>query len=181
MADDALTIRPAEIQDVAGIARVHVDTWRTTYAGIVPDQYLENLSYEKREALWGSVLSQNEAGSHLLVAVRGAEVLGFSSAGRDRDDHQTGELYAIYLRPALHGTGLGRQLFQRSFQIMKKDGFRKIRLWALEDNPTCRFYRAMGGVVSGEKIESFGEKKLKEIAFTWGESEIDTLISGVQA
>ena len=30
-----VTIREARIEDAPGIAKVHVDSWRTTYAGIV--------------------------------------------------------------------------------------------------------------------------------------------------
>jgi hypothetical protein len=44
----SLVIREAAPADAPGIARVHVDTWRTTYQGIVPDQFLARLSYEAR-------------------------------------------------------------------------------------------------------------------------------------
>ena len=40
-------IREATLDDVPGIARVHVDTWRTTYPGIVPAEHLAGLSYER--------------------------------------------------------------------------------------------------------------------------------------
>ena len=47
-------IRPATLEDAPAIARVHVDTWRTTYAGIVPDEHLAKLSYERSQALAGA-------------------------------------------------------------------------------------------------------------------------------
>lgn len=182
MTGSDVLIRPAVLKDVTGIARVHVDVWRSTYAGIVPDQYLEKLCYENREAMWRSIMEQNQQGSHLLVAVRGSGVIGFSSAGKYRGDglnHDLiGELYAIYLRAENHGKGLGRQLFRQSFQILKGAGFKEIRLWALEDNPTCRFYRRMRGVETEHKMESFGDKKLKEILFTWAETEVDAVLNG---
>jgi len=31
------------------IARVHIDTWRTTFAGIVPQDYLDQLTYAESE------------------------------------------------------------------------------------------------------------------------------------
>ena len=37
---------------------VHVDTWRSTYSGIVPDEVLTDLSYEKRENAWQNVFEQ---------------------------------------------------------------------------------------------------------------------------
>ena len=41
-------IRVANVPDAAAIAKVHVDSWRTTYTGIVPDEYLAQLSYEQQ-------------------------------------------------------------------------------------------------------------------------------------
>ena len=43
-------IRKANIEDAMGIAKVHVDSWRTTYKGIVPEVFLENLSYDEKGA-----------------------------------------------------------------------------------------------------------------------------------
>jgi len=50
--DSKFNIRQADIADAKAIAKVHVDSWRTTYANIVPDDYLTNLSYESREHNW---------------------------------------------------------------------------------------------------------------------------------
>ena len=33
------------LDDAAGIARVHVDTWRTAYRGLIPDDVLAGFSY----------------------------------------------------------------------------------------------------------------------------------------
>jgi hypothetical protein len=48
----AFLIRPAHLDDAPGIARVHVDSWRTTYKGVIPDTILANLSYEARTQQW---------------------------------------------------------------------------------------------------------------------------------
>ena len=39
-------IRVAKASDAAAIARVHIDSWRTTYVGIVPQDYLDAYSAE---------------------------------------------------------------------------------------------------------------------------------------
>lgn len=52
-----LRIRPAVSEDGAGIGRVHVETWRTTYRGIVPDEHLAGLSQEKRIVFWTGIIS----------------------------------------------------------------------------------------------------------------------------
>ena len=52
-----MRIREASPTDATAIARVHVDSWRTTYAGIVPADYLANLSYVQREQFWCDIFS----------------------------------------------------------------------------------------------------------------------------
>ena len=42
-------IRRAIKDDIPGIAKVHADSWKTTYKGIFPNEILENITYEKRK------------------------------------------------------------------------------------------------------------------------------------
>ncbi|MBK5442208.1 hypothetical protein JFU13_03915 [Peribacillus sp. TH24] len=59
-----MIIREATLADAEGIAKVHVDSWKTTYANIIPDEYLNNLIYEGREQLW----KENITNSDVFVA-----------------------------------------------------------------------------------------------------------------
>lgn len=43
-----MIVREATNIDVPAIAKVQVDSWRTTYKGILSEDVLKNLSYEKR-------------------------------------------------------------------------------------------------------------------------------------
>lgn len=165
-----ITLRQALRADAAGIAKVHVDSWRSTYKGIVPDEYLANLSHEKRETFWDQALADQPARSHTIVATdHKNQVLGFSDGGANRTTkyNYDGEILAIYLLKDHHGTGVGRRLFQSSVNQLREDGFSRMLVWVLADNPTCRFYERMGGKVVGEKIEKIGGKTLKELAYGW--------------
>lgn len=35
-----MQVRIATLNDAAGIAKVHVDSWRTTYKGIIQEEFL---------------------------------------------------------------------------------------------------------------------------------------------
>ena len=48
-----IVIRPATVEDAAGIAEVQVATWRTAFRGVVADRALERLSVEQRTERWG--------------------------------------------------------------------------------------------------------------------------------
>lgn len=173
----SITFRQANISDARGIAQVHVDTWRTTYAGIVPDEYLRNLSYERRERQWQNFYTSPDPRSHLWIALDGESIIGFSSGGRERGaDEHDGEVYAIYLLSKYHGQGIGKELFLRSFTSMRADGFSSVMVWALADNPTCNFYRSMGGREFSEKMEEIGGANLKELSFRWSPEAMSKLI-----
>src|SRR5208283_2757880 len=51
-----ITIRPAQPADAQAIARLDVETWRTTYAGVLSASYLIGLSERRREIGWRSVI-----------------------------------------------------------------------------------------------------------------------------
>jgi GNAT superfamily N-acetyltransferase len=99
-------------EDLKAIAAVHVATWQTAYAGILPSEYLANLSVEHREVSWRQVLA--EARSELLVAFQGSAVVAFASFGNSRDADAPGargEVSAIYVIPSAWSTGVGRALW----------------------------------------------------------------------
>lgn len=52
----AISVRKAALQDAAAVALIRVDTWPTTYRGIMPDEFLSNLSYERRQHMWEDAL-----------------------------------------------------------------------------------------------------------------------------
>jgi GNAT superfamily N-acetyltransferase len=108
-----MLIREASPTDAAAIARVHVDSWRTTYAGIVPADYLANLSYARREQFWCDLFSTpTPAGCVYVAAQETGEIVGFASGGPERSGNVVyrGELYAIYLLAPYQRQGLGRRL-----------------------------------------------------------------------
>ena len=165
-----MIIRVAEQRDVAGIAKVHVDTWRTTYGGIVPQEFLDALSYEGRERMWSATVSAPQPSEHLLVAENeSGEVIGFACGGKSRTvgGKYAGEIFAIYLLQEFQGKGFGKKLFTAAVNQMLADGIESAMLWALEDNASCRFYAAMGGAVFDQKWDDIGGKNLKELAFGW--------------
>jgi len=72
------TVRPATEQDASAIAHVHVQTWLTTYAGIVPQDYLSTRNEVERVPLWREWLSRD---LQVYVAQSGGEIVGFVSGG----------------------------------------------------------------------------------------------------
>lgn len=166
-----MIVRPARLNDVRAIARIHVDSWRTSYAGIVPEDFLAGLRYESREAMWQRNLENPDWRSTLYVAedVPG-QVVGFACAGPERegDPHYTGEVFAIYLLHTAQGKGMGRALMQAAAQWLLAHGYPALLVWVLAANDRARgFYEALGGQYVREKDIDIGGARLLEIAYGW--------------
>jgi GNAT superfamily N-acetyltransferase len=165
-----MRIREATIADVAAIAKVHVESWRTTYKGLLPEDYLANLTPEQREPLWRKILSRPVGHSLDYVAEDHAgNIVGFASGGPERSGDQvyTGEVYAIYLLESWQGQGIGRQLIAAVVRQLIQRGFTSLLIWVLADNPSRRFYEALGGQPVREKLEMTGGVEVKDVAYGW--------------
>ncbi|XRG80753.1 hypothetical protein V5E38_10815 [Rossellomorea sp. GAMAL-10_SWC] len=93
-----MNIRNATLTDASGIAKVHVDSWKTTYKNIMPDALLQKLSYDQRTDSWNKNLT--EEGTYVFVAENNeGEIIGFATCGK-REENQvdnSGDLTSIYL------------------------------------------------------------------------------------
>ncbi len=149
-----MRIRPATREDARPIAEVHVASWRHAYRGLLPDDYLERLSVDDREAQRLAWFADPRSSSGVLVAEDDAgRVVGFATFGPSRDDDApmgTGEVPAIYVDPAEVGTGIGRQLIEETAAALREAGFTRATLWVLEENASARrFYEKVGWTWDG--------------------------------
>jgi len=142
-------IREACIDDAVGIAKVHVDSWRTTYAGIVPDEFLANMSYDRREEQWFNELNNPTTNRMFTYVAENdlQQVIGFVNGGPERnsDPIYKGELYAIYILKHYQGQGIGYRLTKTLMERLLQAGMNPMLLWVLADNPARHFYEALGG------------------------------------
>lgn len=162
-----MIIREATISDAYGIAKVQVDTWRTTYVNIVPDDYLANMSYENRKNIWTNVIQT----TNVYVAENDAgEIIGFASGGKAINgeyENYPGELTAIYILQDYQGHGIGRLLVKEVTKAIKNLGYQSMIIFVLKDNPAKHFYEILGGKPIDEVEISIGGKLLKEIVYAW--------------
>ena len=120
--NQALVIRRARAADAAPIARVHVQSWREAYRGLVPDVYLDQLSVAAHERQWRRSFA---AGTWAFVAEWEQRVVGFASGGLSRARRDiSGELHLLYVLRASHRHGIGRALFDACHYELARCGHR---------------------------------------------------------
>jgi ribosomal protein S18 acetylase RimI-like enzyme len=164
---DQITIRSARLEDARGIARLDVETWRATYAGMLSASYLVRLSERRRELGWHNVILREPR--DVRVAVRdGGAILGFGSCGPNRGDRGfAGEVFTLYVAPDWQNQGVGRRLLTSLFRRLVAAERPSSIVWVLRDNPSRFFYERLGGRQITRKTLSFGGSAVEAVAYGW--------------
>jgi len=152
---DGVTLRPATPDDAAALTHLHLDVWDDAYTGLMPSSVLESRRSEldRRVARWREILTDAEETTWLAVDAASSEpgeLVGFATAGpaRDNDVDTDLELWALYVRAAVYGAGVGFALFE---QVV---GDRAAYLWVLAGNERAiGFYERQGFRLDGTEDE----------------------------
>src|SRR5256886_16583046 len=159
-------IRAATTLDAPAIARVHVSSWRTTYKGLLPDDFLESLSESAYSERWNRVIA--DGSTRIYVVEDGGEVIGFASGGRERagEPGYEGELYAIYVLESAQRRGFGKELVRAVTGGLRELGLSDMIIWVLRDNQGARsFYEGLGGAYVRSQPITIGTATLDEVAY----------------
>ena len=175
-----ISCREGKLSDAWAIGRLHVDSWRETYAGLLPDELLDSLSVEARSAMWSSVLGEPDGSRQtaVFVAESGGEIVGFGACGGQRDEGLRNrgfiaEIGALYVRKSNQGAGIGRCLMGHLARKLLEQGRAAASLWVLRENISARrFYERMGGTRVGERVGEQGGATLYEVAYGWSDLAI---------
>ncbi|GGE05606.1 hypothetical protein GCM10011571_03360 [Marinithermofilum abyssi] len=93
-----MIIRKATSGDTPGIAKVQVNSWRSTYKGMIPNDFLDSLSYDKQEAKWNAFV-KNRKMITFIAEDPLQQIIGFAAGGPERTGKYSyeNELYAMYM------------------------------------------------------------------------------------
>lgn len=149
--------------DFAQIAAIYATSWKTAYRGMVPQDYLDQLSAD----YWTEKLATMKYGAVLLR--HGERYIGTSyyTSSRSEAFQGFGEVVSLYLLPEYFGQGLGQSLLQAAEERLYRQGFDRLHLWVLAENTRARrFYERNGYHLTEHAMELvIGGKPLIEIAY----------------
>ena len=178
-----MRIREVKVADSAGLARVSVESWQNTYTGIIPQEYLDSLTYEGRTRRWVERLSDPDGPGFTFIAENNTgDIIGYAGGlkGNSGNPLYTGEVGDIYLLKEYQRQGTGCKLMAMVALHLTRYGHSSLLVWAFEDNPYRKFYEVLGGRPAGEKMAETGGRKLKEVAYGWADMKIfDEILKSV--
>lgn len=162
-------IREANAVDCHGIARVQVDSYRTAYAGLFPETYLQQFSYEEQEEDWLELLTTATKDMVLVAASAEQEVVGYVLARAEPGIYPgfDAEILALHVRQPCQRGGLGTALFTAVIGKLEESGCKSVMLWTLLGNPVRGWYERLQGKLLDEKSYQVDGWNIVEIAYGW--------------
>lgn len=143
-----VTLTSATAADAELVAAMHAESWRHTYADLLPDAYLLQTAPAERRAAWHARLCEGaEAPLEVTLACVDGEPAGFACLMPDAEPAYGIYLDNLHVLPAFHGHGLGKRLLAHCTERVAT-GWpgRPLFLYVLEGNTQAReFYRRLGG------------------------------------
>lgn len=164
-----MLIRQALPSDCESVARVQINSNRTTYRGIMPDAYLDGLCYVEKTVEWKYRL-QNQKEQETLYVVDTDEfgIVGFFLVSEVKTNEiSERELLSVYILEEHQKKGIGKYIFKEISKKYKDDNVHSIMLWTLKDNPSRGFYERLGGQLAGTRTIERGRAELMQVAYKW--------------
>lgn len=162
-------IFPAGPDDAEALARVHVATWRETYAGLLPDAYLARMSVAHHARRWFVSLSRPAPREVTLAAARPEGLIGYVSGGPSRRRRpEEGEIHTLYVLRSAQGSGVGTALLRGAARVLQAEGMRSLAISVLRDNvPARAFYDRLGGRAEASRPERGPGGLMHEVYYVW--------------
>lgn len=165
-----IIIRNATLADIESVSNLHVDSWNETYAGIISQDYLDNMKNNLEKRIQRM---KNEFNLRTMIVVTlNDEIVVFSefvfSNEFSKDLDIDCELCGLYIKNGYKHLGLGSIVFEYVKNLFKEKNKKKMGLWCVKENePAISFYKKKGGAFTKEKTFTIADKEYSEIAFLY--------------
>lgn len=153
MAD--VSVRIARESDAPAIAEVQLRAWRELYADVLPATAMAALTADAIAERWSAAVADPPSDRHwVLVALQGADVVGFAACGPaddpDLDPTTVSELAALHIRPDATGAGHGSRLLAAAVDHLRPEHVKHLVTWVFTaDDALRRFLTETGWDADG--------------------------------
>lgn len=165
----AIIYREATVEDSYAVAQVHVKSWHNSFAGLVPQSFMDNMTVEKRAKAFATRAGVGFYKMFLAETEEERAVVGFMDVGESRESElpYEAELYAIYLLKEFQRKGIGQELFRLGVEALVAEGMNSMYLLALEVSPYRPFYEKLGGRLAGSKVVALDGVDFNAVIYAW--------------
>jgi GNAT superfamily N-acetyltransferase len=166
-----ISLTAASTHDIESIARLHAQSWRSAYRGMLSDEYLDQHVVADRLEFWSARFASVPAERRLVLqAVNDGVLMGFVCVLLDAEPNWGARLDNLHVSPESKGTGIGFALFQAAREwIASVSPGTAMHLWCVERNHVARrFYDRQGGtIVEAATRPVAQELSVPELRYWW--------------
>lgn len=160
-----LQITLAGMCDLEDMVKIHCESWKHAYRGIISDDYIRRKNLSRHDK-WLSILS-GENKKHYIVKHNGTPVGMVSiDVPREAPEPDTYEIFGLYILPEYARMGFGSEVMTLMEEKIRQMGYKRISLWVLEPNlPARKFYEKLGFAPDGTEKLSYYDKPINLIRY----------------
>ncbi len=166
-----MTIRPATVKDIENISVLYVKNHKTTYKGLVSEDYLSSLTVEKAKEKWSSYLE--DAKSRMWVAYDECAFLGFVASIPDATSDEIWYLDSLHICEAVRGKGTGTSLIKTVGQYALTSGYGKMSVCVVKGNDSAKkLYMKLGARHLLSIEDKFDNSRINSEKLIWDDLKI---------
>jgi len=166
-----ISLIDASARDIETIARLHAQSWRNAYRGMLADDYLDRHVEADRLEFWSARFASVPPDRRLVLkAIADGTLMGFVCVLLDAEPQWGARLDNLHVSPESKGTGIGYTLFQAAREwIADVAAGTAMHLWCVERNHVARrFYDRQGGkIVQTATRPVAQELAVPELRYWW--------------
>ena len=167
----AISLTVASPADAEAIARLHAQSWRNAYRGMLADEYLDRHVVADRLEFWSTRFATVAPDRRLVLkAIGDGTLMGFVCVLLDAEPQWGARLDNLHVSPESKGTGIGYALFQAAREwLASVSPDTAMHLWCVERNHVARrFYDRQGGkIVETATRPVAQELAVPELRYWW--------------
>ena len=155
-----MKIREATVNDIQNIIEVVQSSYKSSYRGYLPDEYLDGLCItEDIFQKWLGYIQKNEC----YIFETQNQIVAFMMLESNKET-KICEICILYVNPDYQKQGIGSSILDYIFDIKRKQSYKKCKLWTMKEGPAILFYKKNGFITTDlEKPWKFGIPIIKMI------------------
>lgn len=157
------TLRPMADDDLRPVKALHLESWRRSYAGLMPSDFLKEPVEREMDTRWATLPADHDLA---LVAERSGTLAGFALVYAT---HAEGPLLeSLHVAADHQGSGVGRQLMGRVARDLAARGHDRLWLEVIAGNRDARrIYARWGGVESWPFKDIVAGQEVSAVTVRW--------------
>ena len=166
-----MLIRKATVDDIINISHLYVSNHKTTYKGLVSEDYLNNLTVEKATERWKSCLCDES--KKIWVAFENDTFLGFLASMPDSTSDRIWYLDSLHICPEARGRGIGTALIKTAGEYALKNGYEKMSVCVIKGNESAKkLYMNLGARHLLSFEDKFDNSRINSEKLLWDDLKI---------